>query len=320
MLVIRFIQRLQAVLHGSICREWIRVGLLWLAAQILRLWECRVFLMFQTAIQKRSFDYFQCIVRPILLDNCVLISAMKKLLIGCIFLLTACQPATPTPVAALFPTGTLAPSPIPVTDTPVPTATLEPTPTPFPPFFTHEFDASLAGWVILQAGSDSVPKITSENSRLLLQMDSPYTWLYVIYGPQDYASVRITTKFVNNALSPASMGLICHYSEVDGWLEYNVSTDGRYNVLYGKWLANGIADYRPVLDGSSNEIEQSGTEQQIGLVCSEGTMSLYINETLIRNVDVSRYVLAEGKVGVTASSFENTPVIASFDWVTISEP
>jgi hypothetical protein len=37
-------------------------------------------------------------------------------------------------------------------------------------------------------------------------------------------------------------------------------------------------------------------------------------------VDVSRYELTSGKVGVTASSFENTPVIAAFDWVRISEP
>lgn len=226
----------------------------------------------------------------------------------------------PTPVAPLFPTATQPPTPIPVTDTPALTATLEPSPTPFPRFFTHEFDSSLAGWVILQAGNDSVPNITTENSRLLLQIDAPYTWVYALYGAQDYATVRVETKFINNALSPASIGLICHYSETDGWLEYNVSTDGTYNVLFGKWLANGIADYLPILSGSSNEIQQSGVEQQIGMGCSGEILSLLINGKIIRNVDVSRFELAEGKVGVTASSFENTPVIVSFDWVTVSEP
>lgn len=151
-------------------------------------------------------------------------------------------------------------------------------------------------------------------------MDAPYTWVYALYGAQDYATVRVETKFINNALSPASIGLICHYSETDGWLEYNVSTDGTYNVLFGKWLANGIADYLPILSGSSNEIQQSGVEQQIGMGCSGEILSLLINGKIIRNVDVSRFELAEGKVGVTASSFENTPVIVSFDWVTVSEP
>jgi hypothetical protein len=247
---------------------------------------------------------------------------MKKsfFLLGYLLLLTACQPATPTPVAALLPTATLPPTPtfVPVTDTPVPTP--EASPTPFPQFFTDEFDGSLAGWVILQAGSGATPNIKNENSRLLMQMDAPYSWIYALYGPQDYDAVRVDTKFVNNALSPASMGLICNYDETDGWLEYNVSTDGTYNVLFGKWLSSGVADYLPILDGSSNQIAQSGVEQQIGMTCSNGTLALYINDTLIRNVDVTRYERGSGKVGITASSYENTPVIASFDSVRVSTP
>ena len=247
---------------------------------------------------------------------------MKKsfFLLGYLLLLAACQPATPTPVAALLPTATQPPTPtfVPVTDTPV--STPEASPTPFPQFFTDEFDGSLAGWVILQAGSDATPNIKNENSRLLMQMDAPYSWIYALYGPQDYDAVRVDTKFVNNALSPASMGLICNYDETDGWLEYNVSTDGTYNVLFGKWLSSGVADYLPILDGSSNQIAQSGVEQQIGMTCSNGTLALYINDTLIRNVDVTRYERGSGKVGITASSYENTPVIASFDSVRVSTP
>lgn len=250
------------------------------------------------------------------------INAMKKLFlfVGCLILIVACQPATPTPSASLFPSNTPPPTLVPVTDTPAPTPTLEPTSTPFPQFFTNEFDSSLTGWVILQAGNEAVPNITNENSRLLLQMDSSYTWVYALYGAQDYSSVRIDTKFVNNALSPASMGLICNYSESDGWFEYNVTTDGTYNLLHGKWLSNGIADYLPILDGSSNAIQQSGMEQQIGMICDGEKVILLVDENIIRSTDVSRYGLGSGKVGVTASSYENTPVIASFDWVKVSEP
>ena len=251
---------------------------------------------------------------------------MKKLLIGCIILITACQPAsTPTPArhqdaSPLFPTATLTPTLMPVTDTPASTATLEPTPTPLPRLFTNEFDTSLAGWVILQAGNDAVPNIKTENSNLILQMDSPYTWVYAVYGAEDYDNIRVDAKFINNALSPASIGLICRYSETDGWLEYNILTDGTYNVLYGKWLSSGIADYLPILSGSSNAIQPSGTPQEIGLICSDTTLSLFVDQTLIRRVDVTSYKLATGKVGLTASSFENTPVIAAFDWVKVREP
>jgi hypothetical protein len=247
---------------------------------------------------------------------------MKKILIGCLILITACQPAAdaPTPVAPLFPTATLPPTLIPATVTPQLSPTLELTPTPLPRLFTNEFDSSLAGWVILQAGNDAVPNIKTEKSNLILRMDSPHTWLYVLYGAQDYTAVRIDTQFENRAGSPSSIGLICRYSELDGWFEYNVSTDGTYNVLYGHWLANGIADYLPIQSASSKTIGPSGTPQEIGLNCSDTTLELYIDQQLIRKVDVSRYELLEGKIGLTASSFENTPVIAAFDWVKISEP
>ncbi len=249
------------------------------------------------------------------------IDAMKKIVIALLLFITACQPATPTPVAATpAPTETPSPSPVPPTGTPSPTPTLAPTATPFPMYFTDEFDSLSAAWTTLQAGSDATPNITTENSRLSIQTDAPYAWVYSLYGPQEYGDVRIDTKFVNNALSPASAGLICRYNETDGWLEYNVTSDGSYNLLYGKWLASGVADYLPIVDGVSNAIPQSGVELQIGLLCSGTTASLLINDTIIRNVDVSRFELATGKVGLAASSYENTPVIVSFDWFKVSQP
>ena len=250
--------------------------------------------------------------------------AMKKLLFVGFLLLTACQPAavaftaTPSP----FPISTLSAtqSPVPVTFTPEPTFTPAPSPTPFPRFFTNEFDSSLEGWAILQAGNEAVPDILSENGSLILQMDSAYSWLYTLYGAHDYANIRIDAQFTNLALTPASAGLICRYSEVDGWFEYNVSPDGKYNLLYGRWLSVGIPEYLPITDGSSKDIQPSGGVQKIGLVCSDTTLFLYVNDVLIRKVDVSRYELTPGKVGLTAASYENTPIIIGFDWVTVSEP
>jgi hypothetical protein len=252
-------------------------------------------------------------------------NAMKKLLIGCLlFILVACQQATPTSVTTPVPTATIPASPsptiVPFTDTPQPTPTAEPTPTPLPRLFTNEFDSALASWTILQTGNETSPAVKTENSSLILQMDSPFVWAYAVYDAQLYDNIRVEARFTNQAGSPASIGLICRYSETDGWLEYNVSTDGTYNVLYGQWLANGIADYLPVLSSSSNAILPSGASQEIGLICSGTTLSLLIDQTVIRNVDVSRFELAGGKVGITVSSFENAPVIAAFDWLKVSEP
>jgi len=257
--------------------------------------------------------------------NCVLIKAMKKLLlIGCLILTTACaSPLGDIPATASLtpsPTSTLLPTPIPATATPTPLPTLALSPTPFPRFFTEEFDSSLAGWTILQAGNEGTPSINNENSHLILQMDFPFTWLYALYGVQEYSNIRIDVQFENRALTPAGAGLICRYSDDAGWFEYNVLTDGSYNVLYGRWLSVGIAEYLPIMDGVFKEIQPSGAIQKIGLICSDATLSLFINETLIRRADVSRYELTEGQVGVAASSYENTPIVIGIDSVTISEP
>ena len=99
-----------------------------------------------------------------------------------------------------------------------------------------------------------------------------------------------------------------------------MTSDGSYNLLYGKWLTSGVADYLPIVDGVSNAVPQSGMELQIGLLCSGTTATLLINDTVIRNADVSRFELATGRVGLAASSYENTPVIVSFDWFKVSQP
>ena len=249
---------------------------------------------------------------------------MKKILLfGCLILLTACQTATasPTPAASFFSTQTpIPPTPVPATVTPEPTFTPEPSPTPFPRFFTDGFDASLAGWVVLQAGNDAVPNIARGDSRLTLQMDLPHTWLYVLFGAQDYTDVQVNTAFQFRTGTDSSVGLICRYSEEKGWIEFNVSSDGNYNVLYGTWLDTGIANYLPVVDGQSEYLKLDNSPQEIGLTCQGSVIFLYINGKLFRNVDVSRFEVVEGKVGVAAASFENIPAVISLDRVTVGEP
>jgi hypothetical protein len=247
---------------------------------------------------------------------------MKKfLLIGFLILTSACQQATPTPGPTLPPTVTVpaSPTPIPATSTLVPTPTLTPTSAPPPQYFTNEFDSSFDNWVILQAGNESVPNVSVQDGTLRLQIDSPYSWMYALYGAHDYADVYVETEVTNNAMSPASLGLICHYDEEHGWYEYNVTSDGTYNVLLGRWLSNGIATYLPISNGSSREIGQSGESIQIGMNCSENTLYISINGQVIRSVNISDYELTGGQVGLTASSYENIPIIAAFDRVTVSE-
>lgn len=245
---------------------------------------------------------------------------MKKLLIlGCLILTAACQPATAPPAPESSPTATNIPPTAAATLTPEPTLTPSPLPpTPLPRFFTEEFDGSLPAWSLLQSSGETTPQVEVENGELVLTLPSPYTWTYVLIGVEEYTDARIEAALGNRSPGPSSLGLLCRYSEANGWYEFNISEDGTYNVLFGQWLAAGVADYQPIASDFSEYIQQ-GAVNQAGLECRENTLWLYLNGKLFRKLDVSRFGLTQGRLGLAAASFENSPVIAAFSSVTVGQ-
>ena len=246
---------------------------------------------------------------------------MKKILfIGFLVLTAACQSTLSTLAPESTPTATvlIPPTSATVPPTVIPTETLFPT--PFPRFFTENFDTDPLDWSIIQTGNEASPQIKAEGGALTFELNTPYTWTYAIYGTHDYQDIRIDASFENRGANPESIGLVCLYSEQSGWYEFNISTDGTYNILYGQWMAQGIASYTPIVNDTTEYLKRGETQYELGLICKQNVLWLYINQKLFRKVDVTRYGLNEGKVGLAVSSFENTPVISVFDWVKVSEP
>ena len=253
---------------------------------------------------------------------------MKKLLLIGFFLLTACLSpsgsrsasfeSTLTPGAtATRATPTLVPATVTVTSTSSPPFTPEPPPR----FFIEEFDSAPAHWSTLNTSGDaSRIESLNQNGKLTFELYSSNAWLYAIYDAQEYQMVHIEASIESTGSNTNYMGLICNYQEQNGWLEFNISSDGSYNVLYGQWLEVGIASYTPVVDGGSEYVNVGNSTNEIGLDCLADTLQLYINGKLFRNLDVSRFELNGGKVGLAVASFEELPVILAFDWVKVSEP
>ncbi|MGD8403779.1 MAG: hypothetical protein PVJ21_08975 [Anaerolineales bacterium] len=249
---------------------------------------------------------------------------MKKLLSIGLILLTACSETILEPTATLQPTHTrVIPTNEPATVTPtiIPIPTMTATPPPPERYFTEEFDGGLGYWSTLYASGDSERvEVLNEDSKLTFEIYSPVTWMYAIYGPFEYEQVYIETRVESLGSQTNSMGLVCHYDEGEGWYEFNISNDGSYHVLYGQWLAEGIATYMPILEDSSKRIITGNSVNEIGLGCYEDTVQLYINGELIRNLNVAHIGLKGGNVGLSLGSFEDVPVILSFDWVKVNEP
>jgi hypothetical protein len=240
---------------------------------------------------------------------------MKKLFyLGVLILSLACNGVTPRP------TETIPTIPIPskeaITFTPSITATITSTPTVVPLFFTEEFNADLNAWTFFQTGGKTIASTALENDTLHLNIPSPYTWYYGIHKSHTYQNVSVSAKFTGTP--SGSMGLICRYSD-SGWYEFNIASDRTYSVLFGQRLSDGIAQYTPIATAEGQYLQAGNLDYEIGLACQDNNLLLYINDKLFRKLDVAHYGLTEGNIGITASSFEEIPMTATFDWVKVNE-
>lgn len=240
---------------------------------------------------------------------------MKKYLIGFLLLTLSCQQATPTLSSETIPTQTPLPSPLPVsaTETLILSPSSASTPEPPPRYFTDEFTSASPYWIFSQTGGLNLPSTTFENDTLRVDISSPDTWMIGIHNANTYNNVFIQTKA--NITSTGSFGLICRYNE-NGWYEFNIYSDGTYNLLYGKQLTEGVAKYIPLSTEFSGHITPSS---QIGLHCQDNSLLLYVNDNLVKRIDVTNYGLGEGQIGITASSLAESPVSINFEWIKVSE-
>ena len=224
--------------------------------------------------------------------------------------------ATPAATATRIP-PTLIPATVIPTDTPVPTATDAPPER----YFTDEFDTAPKYWSVLYtSGDQDRVDILNEESKLTFELYTAQAWVYTIYGPFEYDNVHIETSVESQGSDINAMGLVCNYDEQAGWYEFNISSDGAYNLIYGQWLAESIARYTPILDDTTDLIQPGKATNRIGLDCYDNTVQMYVNGNTLRSISVEYIGLTGGKVGLSLASFEEAPVILSFDWVKVSEP
>ncbi len=247
------------------------------------------------------------------------LNTMKRYLIFALLFLYACQ-ALPvvTPIPTVASTRSL-PSPVPASATPTQIPSPTRTATPPPLTFTEEFDAIPAYWSTLYAsGQSGRAEVLERDGTLVYQLYQANTWVYALFGANEYQAVRLQTRFENQASELNYVGLLCSYDEQAGWFEFNLSSDGSYNLLFGQWIAPDMARYIPILNDTSEYIFTGRETNEMSLECFENTVQLYINDKLIRKMDVARFERIGGKIGLAVASFEDLPVIAAFDWVRVS--
>jgi hypothetical protein len=229
----------------------------------------------------------------------------------------ACQTVTVAPVSSAessIPASTPT-KPESSPTSPAPTQTLQPAPRTF----TEEFDGNVPYWSFLQIdnGHLAADPIT-DGGFLVFDLPAPNQWVYALYSGQEYADVRVDAKVEARTTGDGGLGLVCRYDEKSGWYEFNIFADQTYEILFGQWLAHGVARYTPLVRIQSEKIQASVNE--IGLLCEDNTLTPFINGTQMRKWQDQKIGLKNGMVGISASSFNDIPLQIAFDWVKVSEP
>jgi hypothetical protein len=234
-------------------------------------------------------------------------------------LLAACQPVmVNTPVPQV---GTEVPSPVPPAS-PSPSATpAAPTEAlaPVPRLFTEQFDGILPYWTFEQIDNGQAASDPFARSGFLVfDLNGPNQWVYALYSEPAYTDIRVDAHADVLAGEGGAFGVVCRYGEEQGWYEFNIYADQTYELLFGQWLAQGMARYTPLVRGTSEKIKSDA--DQIGLLCEGSTLTPFINGVQMRSWQDNRFGLKEGKIGLSAASFESVPFTIGFDWFKGSEP
>lgn len=233
------------------------------------------------------------------------------------------QPAstnTPAPKqTAAQPTNTLAPTVVP--DTPTPE---------IQQYYTEDFNGTLQYWPTYFVDKRQDPVISNElfndvsfsagDGWYLFDIQRKQMEAYSLYDPYEYEDVRVDIRTENQGVNEISFSLICHYSNENGWYEFNIANNGLYDIHYAKPNSNGYIAYRKIADGGSNKIKTGNAINEYSIICQGNALSLYINGDLVKETSDHLSALRMGKIGVSVSSFNVLPVSVRLDWIKISKP
>lgn len=183
------------------------------------------------------------------------------------------------------------------------------------PFRVEEFAGDFSWWTYFYFGEDNADfDVYQDRERMIFEINDNDTYVYLTYGEYYYDDVEISALIENRGVNTNDISLICRYDETRGWYEFNIGSDG----LYTAYLYDVNTGYKEIGSGGSTRIKTGKEYNEYTMRCQGNELTLWINgyETnTIRNND-----LKEGLIGIGASSYNVTPVIAEFEYVNILYP
>jgi len=193
-------------------------------------------------------------------------------------------------------------------------------------FFGEEFDNPLSGdWTSFLYYDEKVSDpeavtVQTENGKLVWNLGTKEFDYYLFYKAFSYKDVKIETSYDNRGVNNNYVSLICRYDPKYGWYEFNVASNGLYNIFAMELLENGKLRENRIANGGSLAIKQGKGINEYAATCQGDQLTLRINGEKVASVTEAKYSLHEGQVGVAVSSLNVVPVVVEMDSFKVSEP
>jgi hypothetical protein len=193
-------------------------------------------------------------------------------------------------------------------------------------FFAEEFDNPLsADWTPFLYYDEKVSDpeavtVQTENGKLVWNLNTKEFDNYLFYKAFSYQDVKIETRYDNRGVNNNYVSLICRYDPKYGWYEFNVASNGLYNIFAMEILENGKLRENRIANGGSFAIKQGKEINEYAATCQGDELTLRINGEKVASVTDAKYSMREGQVGFAVSSLNVLPVVIEMDWFKVSEP
>jgi len=189
------------------------------------------------------------------------------------------------------------------------------------PFRVEEFDEYSDWWTwFLAYGDEDYADIYFDEGRMKFDLTdaSSDTYAYLMYEEYYYEDVFIHALVENRGKNTNSISLICRYSDVDGWYEVNIGSDGLYNIYRFDGELDTGDGYSMLASGGSNNIRQGKEYNEYTLSCEGNTITVWINGVQTNSVRDNSF--REGLIGIGVSSYGVVPINVEFESLEIGVP
>ncbi len=184
-----------------------------------------------------------------------------------------------------------------------------------PVYYLEEFGGDLGNYTYFtNYGDDDGYELLAEDDKLIFDIASEETAVYVTYDPWIYEDVYTEVAIENRGANTMDVSLLCRASD-EGWYEFAIQSNGLWYI----WRYDADAEkYTSLYNGGSKNINMGKAQNIYGALCEGQSLTFFINGEKAYSVKDSTH--REGQVGFGVTSYAEMPVKVEFEYFFIDEP